>query len=212
MPTAGRAMASITVKFFGPARSIAGTDSISLDIAQEETVGQVAGRLAERYPRLGEALGVRLAVNRTYVALSRTLADGDEVAVIPPVSGGSPTAMVSITHDVIDVAELSEVLQQHASGAVVTFVGTVRAESADGKELTALDYAAYEEMALGQMREIRTRAIAQFDILDAALVHRVGRLGLGEASIAVAVVSAHRTDAFEACRWIVDRVKMDVPI
>src|SRR5262245_34615257 len=206
------AMPSITVKFFGPARSIAGQDSVRMDIAAGETVGQLAGRLAERYPRLGEALGVRLAVNRTYVALNCSLSEGDEVAVIPPVSGGAPVPTVALMREPIDVPALVASLEQHAAGAVATFVGTVRLETDADKALTALDYEAYEEMALAQMKDIRSKALSQFSILDAAIVHRLGRLGLGEASIAVVVVSAHRTDAFEACRWIVDHVKVDVPI
>jgi molybdopterin synthase catalytic subunit len=205
-------MPTITVKFFGPARTIAGEAAIQFDIADGETVGAVAGRLAQRYPRLGETLGVRLAVNRAYVPLNQPLAQGDEIAVIPPVSGGAPEFTVALTRDPIDIAALERNLQSHAAGAIVTFAGTVRADRAEGKSLLALDYEAYEEMAVEQMAAIREKSLAQFGILSASVVHRLGRLQLGEASIAVVVASAHRAEAFDACRWIVDRVKADVPI
>lgn len=119
---------------------------------------------------------------------------------------------VELTHDPIDPQTLSSEMHSHDAGAVVTFAGMVRAEESDGKTLTALDYEAYKEMALEQMQTIRKRAGEKFEILDAAIVHRLGKLNLGETSIAVVVVSPHRAAAFDACRWILDTVKTDVPI
>jgi len=205
-------MPEIIVRFFGPAHELAGIEQISLDVNEGETLGGLAGVLAERYPTLGAALGVRLAVNRQYVALDRVLSEGDEVAVIPPVSGGADSPRVRLTREPIDVAEFVAELRDDADGAVASFVGTVRSETADGRTLRGLQYHAYETMATEQLNAIRNRAIAKFDIRDAAIVHRLGQLNLGEASVAVVVVSAHRAAAFDACRWIIDEVKIDVPI
>ncbi|MFQ5430618.1 MAG: molybdenum cofactor biosynthesis protein MoaE [Phycisphaerae bacterium] len=206
-------MPDIVVRFFGPARDLAGENEIRLTVPEGETVGNVAGLLSERYPKLGAALGIRLAVNRAYAAMNQVLADGDEVAVIPPVSGGAPTTRVSLTQEEIDPRALAAEMLQDQAGAIASFVGVVRAEvSETGKDLAALEYHAYEEMAMEQMRAIRRRAGEKFEILDAAIVHRLGRLPRGETSIGVVVVAAHREAAFDACRWIVDRMKEDVPI
>lgn len=205
-------MPRIHIRFFGPARDLAGAADLSLDVEDNTTVGQIAGVIAENYPDLGRAIGVRLAVNREYVALDRILRDRDEVAVIPPVSGGAELPRVNLTTDPIDVAELTHEMQRHEAGAVATFVGTVRAETPGEKELTALDYTAYDDMAIEQLKAIRRKAGEKFAILDAAIVHRLGRVPLGDASIAVVVVAAHREGAFDALRYIVDTVKSDAPI
>ena len=205
-------MPRIVVKFFGPARDLAGMEEIELNAKDGECVGGVAGILAERYPKLGEAKGIRLAVNRSYVALDYTLSEGDEVAVIPPVSGGAGLPRVQLTRERICPEAIAAEMRCDEAGAVASFVGVVRAEEARGKVLTGLEYHAYESMALEQMEAVRKRAGEKFEIIDAAIVHRLGRLGLGEASIAAIAVSAHRAAAFDACRWMVDAVKADVPI
>ncbi|MCB9858230.1 MAG: molybdenum cofactor biosynthesis protein MoaE [Phycisphaerales bacterium] len=205
-------MPRIHIRFFGPARDLAGSAELSLDVEDNTTLGQVAGVIAENFPDLGRAVGIRLAVNREYVALDRVLRDRDEVAVIPPVSGGSDEPRVRLTKEPIDVAALTAEMQSFEAGAVATFVGTVRAETKGAAELTALDYAAYEEMAVEQFKTIRRRAGEKFPILDAAIVHRIGHVPLGETSIAVIVVSAHRAGAFDALRFVVDAVKTDAPI
>lgn len=205
-------MPQVIVRFFGPARDIVGQSELRQDVAEGETVGAVAGRLAEAFPRLGAALGLRLAVNKSYVPMNHVLHDGDEVAVIPPVSGGSSEPRVRLTREPIDVGAIAADLVRPEAGAVATFLGVVRAERSDRGPLTALDYAAYDDMALSQMDAIRRRALSQFDVLDAAVVHRLGRMTIGEASIAVVVVAGHRAAAFSACQWIVDAVKVDVPI
>jgi molybdopterin synthase catalytic subunit len=205
-------MASVTIRFFGPARDLTGQSSITLEVGDGETVGILAGRLAEKYARLGQSVGMRLAVNRAYVPLSHALADGDEVAVIPMVSGGSGPPRALLTREPIAAAKLVDQMRRYDAGAFATFSGTVRADAECETTLLALDYEAYEEMATEQMLRIRGQAIEKFGALDAAIVHRIGRMKLGETSIFVVVVSAHREAAFEACRWIVDRVKTDVPI
>ncbi|MEK6643435.1 MAG: molybdenum cofactor biosynthesis protein MoaE [Planctomycetota bacterium] len=118
---------------------------------------------------------------------------------------------IILTRDPLD-ANIASTLHRYDAGAVATFAGTVRAEDACNRQLLALDYEAYEEMAIAMLTNICKRAIEQFAVLDAIIAHRLGRVKLGEASIVVAVVSAHRVEAFDACRWIVDQVKTDVPI
>ncbi len=205
-------MPHVTIRFFGPARDLTGETGTTLSLSDGDTVGVAAGLLAEKYPRLGASLGLRLAVNRQYVPLDHPLADGDEIAVIPPVSGGAGGDRVKLSRDPIDAAVMASEMTRDEAGAVATFVGVVRAEEKDGRTLDALDYHAYEEMAMEQMHDIRRRAGEKFDILDCAVAHRLGLLRIGEASIAVVVTSAHRAAAFDACRWIVDAIKDDVPI
>ncbi|MEE8169097.1 MAG: molybdenum cofactor biosynthesis protein MoaE [Phycisphaerae bacterium] len=120
---------------------------------------------------------------------------------------------VRLIREPIDVPALMASLQRPEAGALTSFLGTVRAErSASGRALAALDYQAYEDMALEQMRGLRERALKQFDVLDVAVAHRLGRIPLGEASVAVVVSAAHRAAAFDAGRWIIDTLKVDVPI
>lgn len=205
-------MATVTVRFFGPARTLTERDVESIALAQGDTVGSLAGKLAAQFPRLGQSVGLRLAVNRRYVALDHILQDGDEIAVIPPVSGGAPSEPVQLIHEPLDVAAILAEQTPIGAGAACLFVGTVRPEQRDGRTLAALEYTAYEEMAIEQMMAIRQRAITKFELLEAALVHRLGRVELGQASILVATWSGHRAESFESCRWIVDLVKEDVPI
>lgn len=118
---------------------------------------------------------------------------------------------VILTRDPLDVS-IASTLNRYDAGALATFAGTVRAEDDCDRQLIALDYEAYDDMALSMMRSIRDRVIEKFGVHDVIVAHRLGRVKLGETSIVVGVVSAHRVAAFDACRWIVDQVKIDVPI
>lgn len=205
-------MGTVTVRFFGPARTLTDRDSDSIALEAGETVGSLAGKLAVQFPKLGRAVGLRLAVNRQYVALDYILKDGDEIAVIPPVSGGAPVEPVRLVHEALNVAAILAEQSPIGAGAACLFVGTVRPEQRNGHALAALEYSAYEDMAIEQMKAVRQRAIAKFELIEASLVHRLGRVELGEASILVVAWSGHRAESFESCRWIVDAVKVDVPI
>lgn len=121
------------------------------------------------------------------------------------------SARIILTTEPISAIEFVDALRRETAGAVATFEGTVRAESGAG-QLVALEYSAYEQMAREQLTLLRAQALREFDILDAAVAHRLGRLGLGEVSVAIVVVAAHRAPAFDACRWLIDRIKVDVPI
>ena len=205
-------MQRIKVVFLGPARDMAGVAEVDMELDDHQTVGMLAGLLAQRYPKVAPMMGIRLAVNRRFVAMNHALSDGDEVGVIPPVSGGAPDASVQLVRDTIDVADLIRKAAIDGQGAVASFCGVVRPEQSGTLALSALDYEAYEEMALSQMREICHRSIEKHGLLQVIVVHRLGRIAIGETSIAVVVASEHRAAAFEACRYIVDAIKMDVPI
>ncbi len=151
-----------------------------------------------------------VALNHDYVLRERVLADGDEVAILPPVSGGSEEA-VRLVREVIDASRLTDEIKRGADGAVVIFDGIVR-DNTRGRATLHLDYEAYEEMALKQMQQLRVSAMEQFSVREVVLVHRLGRLLIGETSVFIAVASAHRGAAFDACRWIIDTLKKKVPI
>ena len=158
--------------------------------------------------------GLAVAVNRHYARRTDPLAEGDEVALLPPVSGGladgRPDA-VQLTHDPLQTEQAVAALKAGSDGAVVVFDGIVR-DNTRGRRTEYLLYEAYEAMALGQMEQLLADARARFPVRDALLHHRLGRLEIGETSVLIAVASAHRGAAFDACRWIIDTLKKTVPI
>ena len=165
---------------------------------------------------------VAVAVNHEYARASHPLADGDEVALLPPVSGGGnpgpadPAAPPAPPHIVltdapIDTATLAAALRRGDDGAIVTFDGIVRNQTR-GRRTLYLFYEAYPQMALAQMKLLAAQALAGYPIRDVVLVHRLGRLEIGETSVFIAVASPHRAAAFDACRWLIDTLKQTVPI
>ena len=151
-----------------------------------------------------------VAVNHEYAHPAHVLVDGDEVAILPPVSGGAE-APVAIVHEPIATDAILAEIKAGGDGAVCVFDGIVRNNSR-GRETLHLDYEAYEEMALRQMQGLRNEAITRFGVREVAIVHRLGRLVVGETSVLIAVASAHRGAAFDACRWVIDTLKKTVPI
>jgi len=157
-----------------------------------------------------------ISVNQEYSPSDRPLRGGDEVGLLPPVSGGAEhlitnTSPVRIVRDPISTQDEVERLKLPADGAAVIFEGIVR-NNTRGRRTLFLDYEAYEAMALKQMQELAAQARSQFAVRDVGLVHRLGRLEIGETSVLIVVASAHRGPAFEACRWIIDTLKKTVPI
>jgi MoaE-MoaD fusion protein len=154
-----------------------------------------------------------ISVNQQYAGAEVKLNSNDEIGFLPPVSGGSGTTCehVAIVTDKIDTLMLLQQLKQAADGAAVVFEGVVR-DNTRGRRTLYLDYEAYEAMALKQMEELAAQALHQFKIRDLRLVHRLGRLQIGDTSVVVAVASAHRAAAFDACRWLIDILKRTVPI
>ena len=159
---------------------------------------------------------IAVAVNQSYATGATRLTDGDEVALLPPVSGGSDapgegSMRVELTRTAIDTKQITDTLKAGEDGAVTIFDGIVR-NNTKGRQTLYLDYTAYEAMALDQMRALASEAIARFGVREVAIVHRLGRLEVGESSILIAVASAHRGVTFEACRWLIDTLKKQVPI
>jgi MoaE-MoaD fusion protein len=202
----------VKVLFFGMLKEMLSSDSQTLELPQGATVDAVLGHYREllpTQPKLWSALAI--AVNQHYAEASCLLHEGDEVALLPPVSGGSTTPIVALVKEPIDSASLAAEVKRGEDGAVVVFDGIVR-NNTRGRRTLFLVYEAYEEMALRQMRELAVEAIAVHGARQVALVHRLGRLEIGETSVLIAVSSAHRAQAFAASRWLIDTLKKTVPI
>jgi MoaE-MoaD fusion protein len=211
----------IRVLFFGMLKDIAGRASDSLTLPENATLSDVLNHYEQAIPReLMSSLA--MSVNQEYAGPEARLRPGDEVALLPPVSGGSESEPaspadsarsrhVAIVNGKIDTASLLKSIKQPEDGAVVVFEGIVR-DNTRGRRTLYLDYEAYEEMALKQMEALAERALVDFKIRDVAIVHRLGRLEIGEISVLIVVASAHRAPAFEACRWLIDSLKRSVPI
>ncbi len=149
-------------------------------------------------------------MNQEYARANHRLMEGDEVAILPPVSGGTEP-QVAIVDEPIDSEGILREIKAGEDGAVCVFDGIVRNHTRDRQTLY-LDYEAYREMALKQMQGLRSEALNRFDVREVAIVHRLGRLVIGETSVLIAVASAHRGAAFDACRWVIDTLKKTVPI
>jgi molybdopterin converting factor subunit 1 len=215
----------VRVLFFGVLKDLAGKSSDWLDLPEGASVRDVVAAYESQIPRLRESLAsLALAVNQQYAGPDTKLKPEDEVALLPPVSGGAPESgevpaeqpavlrrYASIVREVIDVQRIVDGLKRGEDGAALVFVGIVRNQTR-GRRTLYLDYEAYEEMALAQMESLAGQAQQQFQVRDVAIIHRLGRLEIGETSVLIAVASAHRAAAFDACRWLIDTLKRTVPI
>jgi MoaE-MoaD fusion protein len=203
----------VNVLFFGVLKDLVGRASESLDLEEGATVADVLSHYEEHVPKIREMLpAVALSVNQHYAGPGAVLGPGDEVALLPPVSGGTMGAThAALTRVPIDREAVLARIKRSEDGAVVVFDGIVRNNSR-GRLTLYLDYEAYEEMALQQLEDLAAQALKQYAIRDVALVHRLGRLEIGETSVLVVVASAHRGAGFDACRWLIDTLKRTVPI
>src|SRR5258708_16948064 len=207
----------VRVLFFGMLKELVAKASDSIEMPDGALVRDVLAYYEARIPRLKESLpSLALAVNQQYAGPETKLKADDEVALLPPVSGGTggaagDTIRASIVRSKIDTQQVLTSLKRGEDGAALVFEGVVRNQTR-GRKTLYLDYEAYEEMALSQMEALATQALRQFEIRDVALVHRLGRLEIGETSVLIAVASAHRGAAFEACRWLIDTLNTTVPI
>jgi molybdopterin synthase catalytic subunit/molybdopterin converting factor small subunit len=167
-------------------------------------------RVADVWPLLGlgeEPAGLLYAVNREYADRDRELTDGDEVALIPPVSGG----MFRLSAEPLSLEAVVEEVRSDQAGAIATFVGTTRVESR-GRTVLHLDYEAYEGMAEQVMAEVAEELARRYDVCEIAIHHRTGRVDIGEASVVIAVSAPHRQDALAACKDAIDTLKERVPL
>ena len=194
---------NVDVRLFAALREQAGTARLELELADGATVGDV-------WPLLGlgdEPSGLLYARNKAYVERSESLTAGDEIAVIPPVSGGD--FKLSADPLSVDVA-VAEVGDEDA-GAIATFIGTTRAHSR-GRDVLHLEYEAYEGMAEQIMADLASQLAERHDLTKVAIHHRVGRVDVGETSVVIAVSAPHRAAALAACREAIDELKVSVPL
>jgi len=202
-------MLRIRVRFFALYREVVGLKETTADLPDGSTPLDLWEGFTREYPRLASnRQQTRFAVNGEYVDAGTPLHDADEVVFIPPVGGG---ADYEITPDPIDVNAVAESVRHDEDGGVVTFIGVVRNQNR-GKQVVHLEYEAYDEMALGEMRKIGDEIRARWGLDHLRIVHRVGRTEIGEASVMIAVAAPHRDVAFEACRFAIDRLKETVPV
>jgi MoaE-MoaD fusion protein len=208
----------VRVLFFGILKDLAGRSSDTLDLPEAATVREVLVKCEAKIPGMKESLAsLAIAVNKEYASAETELKENDEIALLPPVSGGleiaapSGRAHARIVREAINTASVLANIKHGEDGAAVLFEGIVRNQTR-GRKTRYLEYEAYEEMALEKMEMLARQAVSQFAIRDAALVHRLGQLEIGETSVLVVVSSAHRAAAFEACHWLIDTLKRIVPI
>jgi MoaE-MoaD fusion protein len=193
----------VVVRLFAGLRERAGTDRRELELDEGAAVEDV-------WPALDlgdEPAGLLYAVNRTYADRGQPLGEGDEVALIPPVSGGA----FRLTHGPVNLTSVVVEVVDEQAGAIATFLGTVRSHSR-GRDVIALEYEAYEEMAEEVMAEIALEAESRYDLCKVAMAHRLGRVEVGETSVAIAVSAPHRQDALAACADAIESLKARVPL
>jgi molybdopterin converting factor subunit 1 len=214
----------VQVLFFGVLKDLAGASSAELELRSGATAADLWSALNEQTPALARfQRSVAVAVNQHYSEPGTLLQDGDEVALLPPVSGGgSPfphagsKAAIKSAHcrlqwEAIDAESIVHRIKRGEDGAVVVFDGVAR-NNTRGRRTLYLEYEAYENMALEKLEALAGQAKERFQIRDCAIAHRLGRIEIGESSVVIVVASAHRAAAFEACRWIIDTLKQTVPI
>ena len=223
MPESAKpATVKVRVLFFGAARDAVGCEQIDFDLAPQSTATKAFQELLLAYPALqhfGKSL--LFALNQEYAEGNREVHDGDELAVFPPVSGGSEIAagvpasttkdFFELTTQSIDVGSVARRVVLPQCGATVTLDGYAR-EWTKGRRTLYLVYEAYAPMALNEMEKLGEQAHEKFDIAHIGIVHRTGRLEIGETSVVIAVSAPHRRAAFEACEWAIRELKRIVPI
>ena len=205
---------AVRTRLFARLRELAGTDSENVEVRAGATVADVYNALRKSHPALDvSSESVRAAVNQEFADWDVVVADGDEVAFIPPVSGGAHAVGVlfELTTDPLDPRRLEAAVAHKGAGAICTFIGVVR-DTSRGRSVTHLEYEAYGEMATAEMRKIAGEIAEKWPEARVAMAHRTGRLEVGEASVVVSVSCPHRAEAIDACRWGIDRLKESVPI
>lgn len=203
----------IRVLFFGILKDLAGRSADDLDIPEGSRAGDVIGRYENLIPN-GRLSSVAISVNQEYSSPDAPLHAGDEIALLPPVSGGagaSDSAVVKLVRERIAPQDIVPRMERPEDGAIVIFDGVVR-DNSRGRRTLYLDYESYESMALQKLQELAAEARQRFAVRNLAIVHRLGRIEIGESSVLIAVFSAHRAAAFDACRWLIDTLKKTVPI
>lgn len=211
----------VKLLFFASLKDIVGSRQLDFEVPSGATVNDLLERLEARYPGLRPYRSIVLtSLNEDYVDRSTVVSDGDEVAIFPPVSGGAssgpviadrPREVYRLTREAIDAREIADMILRPEDGALCIFEGVVRNNS-KGKTTRYLEYEAYETMALKTMEEIGEFVRSAWEIGCVAIVHRLGRMEIGETSVAIIITSPHRRASFDACEYAIDRLKKIVPI
>jgi molybdopterin synthase catalytic subunit len=206
----------VRVLFFGAARDSVGKTEVEFSLKPQTKSSDALAQILQAFPdlrRFGRSL--LFAVNQEYAASEREISDGDELAVFPPVSGGSAAKeendFFELTTDPLDVGTIARRVVLPECGATVTLDGYAR-EWTHGRRTLFLIYETYEMMALNEMRRLGREAHRRFEIAHIGIVHRTGKLEIGETSVVIAVSAPHRRAAFEACEWVIRELKRTVPI
>ena len=204
---------AVRARLFARLREQAGTETETVELEVGSTLADVYAALRRTHPALeSDRAAVRGAINQEFSAWDATVSDGDEVAFIPPVSGGHQAGVLfELTDRPLDARRLESAVSHPGAGAICTFTGIVR-DNSRGQNVTHLDYEAYAEMATSQMRKIADEIGSRWPEARVAIAHRTGRLEIGEPSVVVSASCPHRAEAIAACKWGIDRLKESVPI
>jgi molybdopterin synthase catalytic subunit len=198
---------NVHIRLFAILRERGGRDAIDIELPDGATVADAMAVLG-RLPGLGdvvEHMPVRMAVNREYAGCETELKAGDELALVPPISGGALPVHVAVREEPLDPSDLQRRVADKGAGAIVCFQGVTR-------DVARLDYEAYREMAEARMTSILEGCVERHGLLGAAVEHRVGSVPLGQSAVVVAVSAGHRGDAFDGAREAIDRIKAEAPI
>ena len=208
----------LRILYFGVLKDLTGHAAEAVDLPEHSTLADLLAHCESRTPQIKDFLaGIALSINQEFAQPGTVLHENDEVALLPPVSGGSDfqqdshTEHSTITGRPINTATIADALKRPEDGATAIFEGIVRNHTR-GRQTLYLDYESYEAMALKKMEELAQQALSDFKIRDVSIVHRLGRIEIGETSVLIVVASAHRAPAFDACRWLIDTLKRTVPI
>ncbi len=206
----------VTVRLFASLREAAGRESLVLELPDQTTIRELVDKVGQEVPAIRDAAGaIYAAVNDAYVNPDTSLHEGDRVALFPPVSGGQESFVkkFEVTKGPISMDDVASRVNHPRCGAIVTFTGIVRGITGD-METDHLEYEAYVKMAEDTLAQIGEEVKARWpNVEDIAIVHRIGRMAIGEASVVITVSSPHRGDGvFEACRYAIERLKEIVPI
>ena len=206
---------NLTIRYFAIVREALGRSEECREVPDQTTAGELLDALTAEAPRLsGMRRSLMLMVNQEYVDADHVLRDGDEFVLIPPVSGGeisAPGRLFRVTTDPLDPREVEAAVAASDTGATVTFTGSVR-DNARGQAVSSLEYEAYAPAAEKMLERVADEIKERWGLERVAIIHRVGLLPVGEASVVIAISSAHRDAAFDAARYAIERLKEIVPI
>lgn len=221
-------MININIRFFAALKELIGKNQIDLLVPENSSVKDVIKTLEVSYPEVKNILTIsKFAVNMEYQDVEMRLSDGDEVTIIMPVSGGagggtnneksleSPEIdkkiLIEIIPDKIDTGRVLDFVSTSSAGSILLFNGTVR-DNEDGEPVKYLFYEAYDKMAIKEMQKLIKRVFEDYEILKVAIIHRIGRIDIGDTSISIGVSSPHRKDSYLASKFLIDNIKETVPI